>query len=84
MHTMKVSMGLTVNRQTVKEVTVNRQITVKGLEYRLSRTIIASNMVELFPRFSFILISTGVGNSSDFRLETLPVSKNISYLLILL
>ena len=25
-----------------------------------------------------------VRNSSDFRLETLPVSKNISYLLILL
>ena len=51
-------MGLTVNRQTVKKVTVNRQkwkiltvnrqlnqakLAVKGLEYLLSRTIIASN-----------------------------------------
>ena len=47
-------MGLTVNRQTVKKVTVNRQkwiiltvnqgkLAVKSLEYLLSRTIIASN-----------------------------------------
>ena len=51
-------MGLTVNRQTVKKVTVNRQkwkiltvnrqliqakLAVKGLEYLLSRTIMASN-----------------------------------------
>ena len=51
-------MGLTVNRQTVKKVTVNRQkwkiltvnrqlnrakLAIKGLEYLLSRTIIASN-----------------------------------------
>ena len=49
-------MRLTVNRQTVKKVTVNRQkwkiltvnlnrakLAVKGLEYLLSRTIIASN-----------------------------------------
>ena len=50
-------MGLTDNRQTVKKVTVNRQkwkiltvnrllnqakLAVKGLEYHLSRTIIAS------------------------------------------
>ena len=54
----RVSMGLTVNRQTVKKVTVNRQkwiiltvyrqlnqakLAVKSLEYLLSRTIIASN-----------------------------------------
>ena len=51
-------MGLTVNRQTVKKVNVNRQkwkiltvnrqliqakLAVKGLEYLLSRTIMASN-----------------------------------------
>ena len=51
-------MGLTVNRQTVKKVTVNRRkwkiltvnrqlnqakLAVKGLEYLLSRTVIASN-----------------------------------------
>ena len=51
-------MRLTVNRQTVKKVTVNRQkwkiltvnrqfkpgkISRQGLEYLLSRTIIASN-----------------------------------------
>ena len=41
-------MGLTVNRQTVKKITVNRQLiqaklAVKGLEYLLSRTIMASN-----------------------------------------
>ena len=55
---MRVSMGLTVNRQTVKKLTVNRQkwkiltvnrqlnqakLAVKSLEYLLSRTIIASN-----------------------------------------
>ena len=55
---MRVSMGLTVNHQTVKKVTVNLQkgkiltvnrqlnqakLAVKGLEYLLSRTIIASN-----------------------------------------
>ena len=59
---LRVSMGLTVNSQTVKKVTVNRQkwkikrqpstvnrqliqakLAVKGLEYLLSRTIIASN-----------------------------------------
>ena len=51
-------MGLTVNRQTVKKVTVSREkwkiltvnrqliqakLAVKGLEYLLSRTIMASN-----------------------------------------
>ena len=41
-------MGLTVNRQAVKKVTVNRQVIqaklgVKCLEYLPSRTIIASN-----------------------------------------
>ena len=51
-------MGLTVNRQTVKKITVNRQkrkiltvnrqliqakLAVKGLEYVLSRTNMASN-----------------------------------------
>ena len=51
-------MGLTVNRQTVKKVSVNRQkwkivtvnrqlnqakLSVKGLEYLLSRIIMASN-----------------------------------------
>ena len=55
---MRVSMGLIVNRQTVTKVTVNRQkwkiltfnrqlnqakLTVKSLEYLLSRAIIASN-----------------------------------------
>ena len=45
---LRVSIGLTVNRQTVKKVTVNRQLNqvklvVKSLEYLLSRTIIASN-----------------------------------------
>ena len=35
-------------------------------------------------QLSFILISTDVRNSSDFRFEGLSVSKNISYLLILL
>ena len=50
-------MGLTVNRQTVKKVTVNRQkwkiltvnrqliqakLAVKGLEYLLPRTLVAS------------------------------------------
>ena len=105
-------MGLTVSRQTVKKVTVNRQkwivLTVNSqldqallaVKCLILRSIIALSVKstvslympkytylrELFLSFSFILIITSiitiVRDSQDFRLETLPVSENVPYLLI--
>ena len=82
---------ITVNRQKWIILTVNRQLNqeklaVKSLEYLLSRTIIASNngVCLYFPNKLKYWNFSLVRNSSDYRLETLPVSKNISYLLILL
>ena len=86
---------VTVNCQKWIILTVNRQLNqeklaVKSLEYLLPRTIIASNngvkyTISLyFPNKLKYWNFSLVRNSSDFRLETLPGSKNISYLLILL
>ena len=82
-------MELTVNHQTVKKVAVNRQKwKILTVNRQLNQTLLAVKRQNklMYENFSFdsplILIITLVRDSSNFRLETLPVSKNISYLLI--